>query len=212
MLPLWLAPTQPRRILVVGCGPGDELVALAHAFPAAEIHGIDPSVAMVAAAVARCDEAKVSSRVTVQVADVGGDVPRGCFDAVVSLFVAHLVRDDGARASFYEGLARAARPGGVVLNAELEHGGATDALLVHCHLEHGREHGLGDDRLSLVHTRLRFGFHRLTTPRRHELFRSSHLRRPERLLEHATVVVERASYAGSRAVAIDYRPRFPSHQ
>ena len=85
-----------RRILVVGDGDGRCLARLLQVAPAASIHAIDTSRAMLHRAAARVPPAD-RQRVTFERADVRFFQPRGSIDAVVTMFVIDcLTRDEAA--------------------------------------------------------------------------------------------------------------------
>lgn len=72
--------TGPRRIVDIGCGPGNSSRVLAKAFPGANVLGVDNSPQMIDAARAACPE------LTFKLADVGGDLAAlgGGFDIAFS--------------------------------------------------------------------------------------------------------------------------------
>ncbi len=67
---------RPRRVLDVGCGPGNSTALLAARYPAAEIVGIDSSPEMIAAARTRLPSAEF------RVADVADHVPSTPCDVI----------------------------------------------------------------------------------------------------------------------------------
>lgn len=70
-------PTErPRRVLDVGCGPGNSTELLAARYPQAEVVGIDSSPEMIAAARKRLPSAEF------RVADVAGYAPATPFDVI----------------------------------------------------------------------------------------------------------------------------------
>lgn len=115
-----LAVGLPRRgrLRIVGCGPGDELVAVAHTLPGWEIDAIEPSPAMHAAAVAAVGAAGLGHRITVRCIS-GAEAGAPPCDAVLCLLVTHLLggRD---RRDVWAALADGLRPGGWLLHAEIE--------------------------------------------------------------------------------------------
>lgn len=87
---------QPARILDAGSGSGDSAVALAEAFPRAEIVGLDLSEHMLAVARERAAAAGLSQRLSY----VQGDVTKmpfsdGQFDTVVSQDTIHMLDNPG---------------------------------------------------------------------------------------------------------------------
>ncbi len=82
------------RILDAGCGPGYHAVGLRRAFPEAEVLGVDLSEPLLETARKHQAEAGVTEGVSFQPADVL-NLPFGenTFDAVISIFMFHLVDD-----------------------------------------------------------------------------------------------------------------------
>ena len=74
-----------RRILDVGCGPGQLTIFLAEALPAAEVQGIDLAPTMIELARVHGTASAASARLRFEVADVARlPFPNGAFDAVLS--------------------------------------------------------------------------------------------------------------------------------
>ncbi len=71
-----VAAAQPRRVVDLGCGPGNLTVTLGQRWPAAEVEAVDSSPEMVAAAVERGVDAVVG--------DIGAWSPKPDTDVVVS--------------------------------------------------------------------------------------------------------------------------------
>jgi tRNA (cmo5U34)-methyltransferase len=119
----------PERatVLVAGSGTGTELAALHARCPAWQLTGVEPSADMMAQAAMRLEEACAHGRVTLVNAALSAEVlPEAVFDAATALLVVHFLPDDGQKAEFLAALARALRPGGMVLIADLcgRHGDA----------------------------------------------------------------------------------------
>ena len=162
----------PRgRLLVVGCGPGMELLHLAAALPDWSIDAIDPSEAMVEAAQRLIDGAGLSERVTVRQALLQHDTVEE-YDAAVCLLVAHLQPDDGARAAFWQALAGALRPNAPLLLAELD---AIDVPTRMTWLSWSAGQGCGPELLGRLAGRLNGGFALLPVPRTLTLAQSAGL-------------------------------------
>ncbi|MCP3063359.1 class I SAM-dependent methyltransferase [Myxococcus sp. K38C18041901] len=156
---------EDSRVLVVGCGPAHEAVALARALPGSLLDALDPSSAMVAAARETVRAARMTERIRVVQADLGGFVLEEHYDAAVVMLVGHMIPDDGAREEFLHQLARALRPGGVAILAELEDTGAAHGVLVDAHMRCALEAGLPRERAETLRGRLMGGFHLLTRER-----------------------------------------------
>ncbi|MGH3448466.1 MAG: methyltransferase domain-containing protein, partial [Nocardioidaceae bacterium] len=69
----------PRRVVDLGCGPGQLTATLAHRWPTAQVEGLDSSPEMIAAA-----QEHASDRVHFAVADVAEWHPREPPDVIVS--------------------------------------------------------------------------------------------------------------------------------
>ncbi len=95
------------RLLDAGCGPG--LVAEAFLEAGASVHGVDLSPEMLRRARLRC--ARFGARATFEQTSVFGLRAPAAFDAAVSRFVLHHVREPVA---FLRAQAALVRPGGVV--------------------------------------------------------------------------------------------------
>ncbi len=101
-------------VLDLGCGAGGTLLALARAYPKAELLGVDVEPRSVERANVRFAEAGVAQRVTAQVAAAEGVDLAGRFDLVTLIQVLHETLP-AVRADILAGAARALKPGGVLL-------------------------------------------------------------------------------------------------
>lgn len=105
------AQTPERGTLgVVGCGPGDELVALAAAFPGRDIIAFEPAEAMARTAVERLRVEGLAEQVRV--------IPRALhpaaapdWDAAICLMVTHFIAPGAARRDFWKAWASHLRTG-----------------------------------------------------------------------------------------------------
>jgi tRNA (cmo5U34)-methyltransferase len=102
-----------RRVLDLGAGTGLLSAMIAGAFPEAEIELLDASEEMLAQARRRLGDAVTA----VHVRDMGGDLPPGPFDAVVSALAIHHLEHADKRALMRR-VHDALRRGGVFVNAE----------------------------------------------------------------------------------------------
>jgi SAM-dependent methyltransferase len=101
-------------VLDLGCGMGGTLLALARAYPKAELLGIDVEPRSVERANTRFAEAGVAQRVTARVAAAEGVDLAGRFDLVTLIQVLHETLP-AVRADILASAARALKPGGVLL-------------------------------------------------------------------------------------------------
>lgn len=117
---LLLASLPPAaRVLVAGSGGGEEVLRYAQAAPGWQLTGVEAAEAMHMLAQRRCAEAGLAARVHWQLGRLGEVALADGFDAATSLLVLHFLPDDGSKAAFLAGLARALRPGGILLLADL---------------------------------------------------------------------------------------------
>jgi len=110
-----------RRVLDVGCGTGDWLIALAKTSPEIEqLIGVDISSTMVTYARAQAQAQQVDARVQFQVMDALRllEFPANAFDLVNERFAASFVRTWEWSKLFTE-FQRVTRPGGVIRLTEL---------------------------------------------------------------------------------------------
>ncbi|WP_344248889.1 class I SAM-dependent methyltransferase [Isoptericola hypogeus] len=100
------------RIVDVGCGFGWSTLALARAYPDAEVHGLDVDRPSVEAARAAATEAGLDGRVTIHLADAAELAAGQPFDAA---FAFECVHDLPRPVAVLDAVRRAVRPGGVVV-------------------------------------------------------------------------------------------------
>lgn len=153
------------RALVVGCGAGHELVALARANPRLVVDALDPAPAMVAAAERNVALAGLHDRIAVRRATMHDLAPAQGYDVVVALLVAHFVPDDGARAAFFSKIGALTKRGGVVVVADLVDDGPFSETLREGQLGWAREAGMEPERLATMRRRLAGGFAALSSRR-----------------------------------------------
>ena len=109
--------SRPGRIIDVGCGPGATVVALAAAFPDAELLGVDLSDPLLEVARAAAAKAGVGERSRFQRADVQRmPYEDDSFDVAINAHVVHLVTDPSSMLNEIE---RIVRPGGHVFVTDL---------------------------------------------------------------------------------------------
>ena len=113
-----LAPTlEPRRILELGCGIGSHTVALAQAWPEAEVHGLDLSAPLVRFAHAWAEDNEVGIHYH-QMDASATNFPEGHFDLIVSVIFCHETSHDILRRSMAQAY-RMLAPGGLLLNIDV---------------------------------------------------------------------------------------------
>lgn len=108
---------KPKRILDMGCSIGQSTVALAAAFPDAEIYGVDIGAPMLRYGHARAEAMGAALHLSQQNAECT-DFPDGSFDLVCSAAVLHETSTKGMRAIFKESH-RLLRPGGVMVHVDV---------------------------------------------------------------------------------------------
>lgn len=111
-----IVPTDPQRVLDLGCGDGQVIGRVVDAHPHVEAIAADFSEEMLSRARARFGDAE---NVTIVEHDLDDPLPAewGSFDAVVSAFAIHHVVDDRKRALYREVFDHL-EPGGVFCNLE----------------------------------------------------------------------------------------------
>ena len=108
---------KPRRILDMGCAIGQSTIALAEAFPDAEIHAIDVGAPMLRYGHARAEAMGATIHFSQQNAECT-DFADGSFDLVCSAAVLHETSTKGMLAIFRESH-RLLRPGGVMCHVDV---------------------------------------------------------------------------------------------
>lgn len=106
------------RILCVGVGTGAEIISLAQAFPKSTFVALDPSQNMLDVCRERMKKIGLAERcefIHGYVQDYDGPAE---FDAVLSILVAHFVKND-ERLSFFKAMTERLRIGGYLVNAEI---------------------------------------------------------------------------------------------
>jgi SAM-dependent methyltransferase len=88
-----LRAAPPARVLDLGCGLGASAIALAHAYPRAQVLGVDLDQASVTEARAQAAQAGVADRVTFQVGDATHPIGEGRFQLVTVFEALHDMGD-----------------------------------------------------------------------------------------------------------------------
>src|SRR4051812_32220284 len=77
-------PDHPRRVVDLGCGPGDLTASLARRWPTAEVLGLDSSPAMLERAQDQTTRADVAGRLRFELGDVADWHPDAPVDVLVT--------------------------------------------------------------------------------------------------------------------------------
>lgn len=93
---LSMSGPKPRRVVDLGCGPGDICIRLARALPETEIVGVDGSKAMLALGRQAAAKAGLEARIEMVQGMIPHELPSGPFDAVVSNSLLHHLHDPSA--------------------------------------------------------------------------------------------------------------------
>jgi ubiquinone/menaquinone biosynthesis C-methylase UbiE len=121
---------EPKRILDLGCSIGQSTVAIAEAFPDAEVHAVDVGAPMLRYGHARAEAMGAAIHFSQQNAEAT-DFEDGSFDLVCSSAVLHETSAKAMRAIFAE-CHRLLRPGGVMCHVDVpgrhEHLGLWDQM------------------------------------------------------------------------------------
>ena len=113
---------KPKRILDIGCTTGGSTIALAEAWPDAEVHAVDIGAAILRFAHARSEALGHKVHFSQQNGE-RTNFPDADFDLVVSAGVFHETSSKAAR-NIVKEMYRLVRPGGVVFNQDIPYGGA----------------------------------------------------------------------------------------
>lgn len=174
-----LASTPERaKVLIVGAGDGEDLLALARAGPSWTFTALDPEQDMIALAKARAKAAGIGDRVRFHVG-YAADLDDADFDAAAAVLVGHFLPDDGARAGFLAQVAGKLRPRGALALADLADmpapAGAYRAWLIGA--------GLEPALLAKTEQRMAAEFHPLGEARLAELLDAAGFAAPTRLYQ-----------------------------
>lgn len=160
-----LGTNTARRILVVGCGTGGELIRLAESAPAWFIDGLDPSAPMLEHARAAVAESRAADRIQLYEKTLETFHADHAYDAVLAVLVAHFITDEGPRAAFMQAVARSLRPGAPALLVDIVDDGPRGALHSRAHLDWSRARGVDEARLATMERRLQDVFVPLSADR-----------------------------------------------
>lgn len=110
---------EAARILVVGAGTGQELIAFAQAHPGWHLVGVDPSADMLDIAKDKIVRAGVGDRVELHLGTADDLAPDAIFDAATALLVMHFIADDPDKLAFLASIQSRLRSGAPFLLADL---------------------------------------------------------------------------------------------
>ncbi len=106
ILPKILCKTEPKKVLVAGCGVGNEMIALAEYDKQWEITGVDPSPEMIEIAQKRCKDLE---NICLKIGVVK-DLKDTQYDAGTLLLVLHFMEDNGAKLQLLKDIADKLKP------------------------------------------------------------------------------------------------------
>lgn len=111
------APQEKRgKLLIAGCGTGNEVIAFAQANDAWSITACDPSPAMIAIAAKKLREYPNVHVTASTVADIPSQEK---FDAATLILVLHFLTDDGAKAELLQSIAHRLRSGATLFLVDI---------------------------------------------------------------------------------------------
>lgn len=107
------------RVLMVGVGTGQELIALSALHSDWHFVAVDPSAPMLARCQAKAEAAGVMDRCTLHVGTLAELPPQPLFHAATSILVSHFFTDHQDRRTFLQAIADRLAPGGMLFEASL---------------------------------------------------------------------------------------------
>jgi len=107
------------RILVIGCGTGEELIALAKALPQASFVAIDPAGPMLALCAKRVEDEGLSARIALHNSTLAEFTSPLVFDAATAILVSQHINPDASAQAFFQQIADLLKPGGLLYSADL---------------------------------------------------------------------------------------------
>lgn len=114
------------RILVVGCGTGDDLLPLAKAHPSASFVGLEPADAMLQSCTERVAREGLEARVALRAEALEEHRPDAPYHAATAILVSQHIASDAGAGAFFARLAAFLVPGGRLYSADLHIGAGQD--------------------------------------------------------------------------------------
>ncbi|MFA6094324.1 MAG: methyltransferase domain-containing protein [Candidatus Paceibacterota bacterium] len=114
------------RILVIGCGTGEELILLAQALPKALFVAIDPAEPMLALCAKRVENEGLSARIALHNVTLQDFSSPLVFDAATAILVSQHLSPDETAQGFFQRVAALLKPGGLLYSADLHIGTGQD--------------------------------------------------------------------------------------
>jgi tRNA (cmo5U34)-methyltransferase len=114
------------RVLVIGCGTGDDLITLAKSLPQASFVAIDPAEPMLALCAKRVADEGLSARIVLHNLALDDFTSPLAFDAATSILVSQHLKPDVIAQTFFQQIAALLKPGGLLYSADLHFGAGQD--------------------------------------------------------------------------------------
>ena len=113
------------RVLVVGAGTGQEILALGQQRPGWRFTAVDTSPPMLAVAQRKLRAAGLADRCVFHAGQLAALEDRTPFDAATSILVSHFFVDPTARRTFFRQIRARLAAGGLLVNADLSSSGSS---------------------------------------------------------------------------------------
>lgn len=107
------------RLLCVGSGTGQELLALARVFPDWRFVAVEPSKSMLDVCRRNAEKAGIAARTEFHEGYLSSLPPTKPFDAATALLVSQFLLDKNDRQKFFEEGRSRLKPGGILVNSDL---------------------------------------------------------------------------------------------